>query len=174
MKNVLIAIILTILVLVIIFTAYIYSGTFDPGQLKHHKPLTEKIIGITIEHSINKRIKGIVVPNLQDTSMFTVGISHYNEMCVVCHGGPGIEPSELAKGLYPEPPVFYKSDDMPKPDEAFWIIKNGIKMTGMPGFAPTHTDNEIWAITAFMLNKMNSLSPTDFQELVKKSPEHGM
>ena len=109
MKNVLTAIFMTLLLLVIIFTVYIYSGNFDPGQLKHHKPVIEKIIGITLEHSINKRIKGIVVPNLQDTSMFAVGISHYNEMCVVCHGGPGMDPSELAKGLYPEPPVLYKA-----------------------------------------------------------------
>ncbi len=63
---------------------------------------------------------------------------------------------------------------MPKPDEAFWIIKNGIKMTGMPGFGPTHTDNEIWAITAFMLNKMNSLSSVDYKNWIRKSPEHGM
>lgn len=173
MKNVLTAIVMTLLVLVIIFTVYIYSGNFDPGQLKHHKPLTEKIIGITMEHSINKRIKGIIVPDLQDTSLFSTGISHYNEMCVVCHGGPGVDPSELAKGLYPEPPVLYKAE-MPKPDEAFWIIKNGIKMTGMPGFGPTHSDNEIWAITAFMLNKMNSLSSVDYRNWIRKSPEHGM
>ncbi len=174
MKNVLLTILFTLLFLVIIFTVYIFSGTFDPSQIKHHKPITEKIIGITLEHSINKRIKGIVAPNLQDTSLFSVGISHYNEMCVVCHGGPGLKPSELAKGLYPEPPVFYKSDDMPKPDEAFWIIKNGIKMTGMPAFGPTHEDKQIWAITAFMLNKMNSLSPAEYQEMLKKAPGNGM
>ncbi len=174
MKNVLLSVVFTLVVLIIIFTVYIYSGTFDPGQINHHKPLTEKIIGITLEHSVSKRIKGIVVPDLKDTSLFSTGVSHYNEMCVVCHGGPGIEPSELAKGLYPEPPVFYKSDDMPKPDEAFWIIKNGIKMTGMPAFGPTHDDKAIWAITAFMLNKLNSLIPSQYNEMVKNAPEHGM
>ena len=174
MKNVLITIVFTLLVLVIIFMVYIYSGSFDPGQIRHHKPLTEKIIGITLEHSISKRIKGIVVPDLQDTSLFSVGISHYNEMCVICHGGPGLKPSELAKGLYPEPPLLNKSDNMPKPDEAFWIIKNGIKMTGMPAFGPTHEDKQIWAIAAFMLNKMNSLSQADYQEMVKKAPGNGM
>jgi mono/diheme cytochrome c family protein len=103
--------------------------------------------------------------------MIAEGFGHYNEMCVICHGAPGIEPSEMTKGLYPEPPRFYKSDDMPETDEAFWIIKYGIKLTSMPAFAPTHTDNNIWAITAFMLNKMNKMSPSEYQEWIKRYPE---
>jgi mono/diheme cytochrome c family protein len=99
-----------------------------------------------------------------------MGFAHYNEMCVVCHGAPGIEPSEMTKGLYPIPPTFYKSEDLPDPDEAFWIIKYGIKFTSMPAFAPTHDDNAIWAITAFLLKKMNSMSPADYQEWIKKYP----
>lgn len=171
MKKVLLTVIFTLLVLFIVFILYIYSGSFDVSQLKPHSHLTEKIIGITMEHSIEKNLKGIVVPSLNDSAKFALGLSHYNEMCVVCHGGPGIDPSELAKGLYPEPPVLYKAD-MPNPDEAFWIIKNGLKMTGMPAFAPTHTDEEIWAITAFMLNKMNSMTSIEYQEWIKKMPEH--
>jgi mono/diheme cytochrome c family protein len=41
----------------------------------------------------------------------------------------------------------------------------------MPAFAPTHTDNNIWAITAFMLNKMNKMSPSEYQEWIKRYPE---
>ncbi|MEP7231601.1 MAG: cytochrome c [Ginsengibacter sp.] len=48
---------------------------------------------------------------------------------------------------------------MPDTTEAFWIIKNGIKMTSMPAFGPTHSDQKIWAITDFLLNKMNKMSP---------------
>jgi mono/diheme cytochrome c family protein len=68
----------------------------------------------------------------------------------------------MCEGLYPRPPKFYKSDDMPDPDEAFWIIKNGIKLTSMPAFGPTHTDTKIWAITAFMLKKMNTMTPAEY------------
>lgn len=170
MKKVFLTIILTLVVLVVAFLLYILSGTFNASQMSPHKAITQWIIDKTMQHSIEKRLKGIKVPALTDTTMIAEGLSHYNEMCVICHGGPGIEPSEMTKGLYPEPPRLYKAD-MPRPEEAFWIIKNGIKMTSMPAFAPTHSDDKIWAITAFMLNKMNSMSPTDYQEWMKRNPE---
>jgi mono/diheme cytochrome c family protein len=123
-----------------------------------------------MEHSIVKRLKEVTnVPALDDTTMIAEGFSHYNEMCVVCHGGAGVEQSEMVKGLYPEPPKFYKSE-MPEPGPSFWIIKNGIRMTSMPAFGPTHTDKQIWAITAFMLKKFNNLTPEDYQNWIKKYP----
>jgi mono/diheme cytochrome c family protein len=171
MKKVILSIIFTLVVLVIAILAYIWSGTFNVSQMVPHKSITQWVINKTTQYSIEKRIKGITVPALTDTAMIAVGLDHYNEMCVICHGGPGIEPSEMTKGLYPEPPVFYKSE-MPTPEGAFWIIKNGMKMTSMPAFGPTHSDDKIWAITAFMLKKMNSISPADYQELLKKSSLH--
>ena len=71
------------------------------------------------------------------------------------------------------PILFYQNlltVPVPACKNVFWIIKNGIKMTGMPAFASTHDDKAIWAITAFMLNKMNSLSPEEYREMVKKAP----
>lgn len=109
---------------------------------------------------------------MNDTVNFVQGFIHYNEMCVSCHGAPGLNPEELARGLYPTPPKFYKSNDMPDPDEAFWIIKNGIKMSGMPAYGPTHDDQKILAITDFLLNKMDKMSPEEYRIWVKKYAEH--
>jgi mono/diheme cytochrome c family protein len=172
MKKPVIAIFLTLAVLVIVFLIYVWSGSYNISQLSPHGAITQWIIGKTTYHSIEKRVKEIKVPGLTDTAMITEGLEHYSEKCVICHGAPGIEPSEMTKGLYPEPPRLYKAGEMPHPDEAFWIIKYGIKMTSMPAFAPTHTDNQIWAITAFMLNKMNSMSPSDYQNALKRIPEN--
>ncbi|HKK41160.1 MAG TPA: cytochrome c [Bacteroidales bacterium] len=163
MKKIIITIIITLAVILAAFTAFIYSGAFDVSQLTPHKAITLWIINTTRDRSIDKRIKNIQVPPLNDTSLYAEGFMHYNEMCVICHGAPGIEPGEMTEGLYPTPPVFYKSDDMPEPNESFWIIKNGIKMTSMPAFGPTHSDQKIWAITAFLLNKMNNMSPGEYK-----------
>jgi mono/diheme cytochrome c family protein len=118
-----------------------------------HNRITKWMIRTTKHYSIKKRLKNIQVPPLNDTAMIVQDFMHYNEMCVICHGAPGIDSGEIAQGLYSKPPVFYKSVDMPDPDEAFWIIKNNIKMTSMPAFCPTHSDRNIWAITDFILNK---------------------
>lgn len=167
MRKTVLTVIITLVILIAAFTIYIYSGAYDIGQLPHHS--FAKWLGPTVkEHSISKRIRHITVPPMNDTAMFVIGFEHYNEMCSTCHGGPGIRPDELSKGLYPAPPEFYKSDDMPKAAEAFWVIKNGIKFTAMPAFGPTHDDKKIWAITDFLINKMNKMSPDEYQKWKKK------
>jgi len=171
MKKIILSILSTLVFLGVVFIVYIYSGSYDVSQLTPHSTITKWMINTTKHYSIKKRLKNIQVPPLNDTTMIAQGFVHYDEMCVICHGGPGNNPEELAKGLYPKPPRFYKSNDMPDPDESFWIIKNGIKMTSMPAFGPTHTDQEIWAITDFLLNKMNKMSPDDYSAWLKKYSE---
>ncbi|MDQ2719855.1 MAG: cytochrome c [Bacteroidota bacterium] len=168
MKKIFFTVIFTLLLIAGVFVIYIYSGSYNISQLTPHNAFTKWIIETTKNKSINKRLKDLHAPPMTDTNMIIEGFKHYNEMCVNCHGGPGIDPGELAKGLYPNPPKFYKSQDMPDTIEAFWIIKNGIKMTGMPAFGLTHSDQKIWATTDFLLNKMNKMSAGEYQEWIKK------
>ncbi|HEY5405932.1 MAG TPA: cytochrome c [Ginsengibacter sp.] len=168
MKKIILSVFLTLVVIIGAILIYIYSGSYNVSQLVPHNALTKWAVTTTTHHSIDKRLKGIKVPPMNDSAMIAEGFMHYNEMCVTCHGGPGISPDELAKGLYPQPPKFYKSTDMPDTAEAFWIIKNGIKMTSMPAFGPTHTDAKIWAMTDFLLTKLNEMSPEEYQLWVHK------
>jgi len=78
------------------------------------------------------------------------GFRLYNETCIYCHGAPGHDPSEIGKGLNPEPPYLPDRAERWTNAELFWIIKNGIKMTGMPSFGVTHKDSEIWNLVAFV------------------------
>jgi mono/diheme cytochrome c family protein len=171
MKKIIVTVITTLIVISVLFTAYIYSGMYDVSQITPHNALTKWMIRTTLHKSINSRLKDIQVPVLNDTANFAEGFEHYNEMCVMCHGAPGIDPDEMVKGLYPKPPKFYKADDQPDPDESFWIIKNGIKMTSMPAYGPTHDDKKIWAITDFFLNKMSKMTPEEYQAWIKKYSE---
>ncbi len=100
-----------------------------------------------------------------------VGMDHYRENCVACHGGPGVDPAELAKGLHPDAPELWKKDSQEMTDgELFWTIKNGVRMTGMPGFGPTHTDQEIWRIVAFVRH-LPQLTPGEKAELQSATAE---
>lgn len=173
MKRTFLTIILTLVALAAIVTAYMYSGAYNISQMDHHNAITKWMIGTTTHYSIKKRTEDIKVPQLNDSSLIKEGFVHYNEMCVICHGAPGIDPGELTRGLYPRPPSFYKSNDMPETTEAFWIIKNGIKMTSMPSFGVTHPDQKIWAITDFLLNEMNKMSPEEYSSWQRKYSETG-
>ena len=87
----------------------------------------------------------------------------------MCHGAPGQEPAEIAKGLWPETPDLKKAVPDWTPGELFWITKNGIKFTAMPAWGPTHDDDKIWDIVAF-LERLPSVSPSEYQQLQASAP----
>jgi len=163
-----ITVILTIVVLIIGFYIYILSGSYDISQLTPHNGLTKSIIRITTHNSIKKRLKGITVPdNLKDTSIIISGFKTYTEMCSGCHGAPG-EPNDMVKGWYPRPPELYKNAEEGDAKEFFWITKNGIKMTAMPAFKPMQTDEQIWAITAFVTQKLSKMTADEYKNWKSK------
>lgn len=83
--------------------------------------------------------------------------------CVQCHGAPGAAWAKFSEGLRPDPPDLKKIAGQREPRELFWVIKNGINMTGMPGFGPTGVpDNEIWSMVAFV-KKLPGVSEADFK-----------
>ena len=166
-----ITVLLTLLVIIVVGVLYIFSGTFDPGALKPHKKITLWIINHMLDASVERRAKKIELTNLSDTSLIREGFSHYNGKCVICHSGPGLDVTEIAKGLYPRPPRFYRDVSDLDPKETFWIIKNGIKMTGMPAFGPTNNDQKIWAITSFIFKKLGSMTPEEYESWRKSTSE---
>jgi len=172
MKTILLTCASMIAVFIIGFLLYIFSGTYDISQLTPHNGLTKWVIKKTTHASIESRMKENAVPsNINDSTLIIEGFRHYDEMCTDCHGGPGVELDELAAGLYPKPPKIYKHATQEDPQEFFWIIKNGIKMTGMPAYSPTHTDEKIWAITAFVTGKLNKMSAEEYKDWRKKYGE---
>lgn len=133
------------------FLAYIYSGSFDVSATRDNPGWIDWVIGTTREHSIGARIKDVKVPaNLSEPAMIADGAKHYKAMCEVCHLAPGMLESETREGLNPRPPNLQRIAKYIEPNEAFWIIKNGIRMTAMPAWGPTHSDQQIWEIVAFV------------------------
>jgi mono/diheme cytochrome c family protein len=171
MKTIVLTLIIAFIIIAGSILIYISSGAYDISQLSQHNSLTKWMIKTTTHNSINKRIKDIQAPPMNDSDAIVIGFLHYNEMCVACHGAPGVKPWEMAEGLYPKPPEFAKSKHLPESAEAFWIIKDGIKMTSMPAYAPTHDDKKIWAITDFLVNKLNKMSPDEYKAWQQKYAE---
>jgi len=88
-------------------------------------------------------------------------------MCFGCHGAPGHELSEIAQGLNPKPPKLDAEDVQAGSDaELYWVVKNGLRMTGMPAFGPTHEDKELWSIVAF-LRRLPKLKPQEYDAMVE-------
>lgn len=161
-----------LIVLLIVLAAglgfYLYKGMYNVAATEPHNKVTEMILHESMEMSVKKQSENIVAPKLGGEEMINEGFVQYDSMCAMCHGAPGLPDSVLHQGLNPEPPELYEENDEWNASELFWITKNGIKMSGMPAYGPTHSDEEIWAIVAF-LQKLPTLSEQDYKMLVEKN-----
>jgi ketosteroid isomerase-like protein len=97
-------------------------------------------------------------------------------MCTGCHLAPGMKETELRAGLHPKPPNLAEQAGHRSAGETFWIIKHGVKLSGMPAWGVTHDDRSIWGMVA-LVRKLNELSPGEYDELVARGRaaghEHG-
>jgi mono/diheme cytochrome c family protein len=113
--------------------------------------MIDKVAPWALDKALERRSKDITDPIAKDAGAIARGMTHYRENCLPCHGAPGIEPAEFHEGLNPSPPDIDAPALQHDTDaELFWVIKNGIRMTGMPAFGGNHKDEEIRDIVAFV------------------------
>lgn len=163
----------TILALAGVSAVFIYSGSFNVAADQPHWAVTSQVIQKMRDRAIARGARDISVPSsLADAKLIATGAGEYAEMCVDCHLAPGMKDTETRAGLYPQPPNLPVQNPYYKPAEQFWIIKHGLKMTGMPAWGLTHDDETIWSVVAF-LQKLPGLSPAEYHELVEAAGEGG-
>lgn len=102
------------------------------------------------DRSVAKRAPNEKNSYAGDRAAIAAGLDYYRENCLMCHGAPDVAGAALSKGLNPPAPSLGKEENDTPDGELFWVIKHGIRMTPMPAFGPTHTDEEIWKIVAFV------------------------
>jgi mono/diheme cytochrome c family protein len=161
----------TILVLLGAAVAYIYSGLYSVAATDDHTALATWALNTMQERSVSVRAGRVAEPPPIDSAMLAHGFEHFSTMCVVCHGAPGVERGEFGKGITPTPPSLSERAAEYTPRELFWIAKHGIKLAGMPAFGRTHSDEEIWAIVAFV-DRLPEMDPETYQAWVERhAPE---
>ncbi len=173
MKTILVTLLVLIALAVLFGLWVMYSGVYNVAAVNPHTAIMKWVLSTTSDNSVKAHADDIKAPDLSDTTMILTGIAHYNGMCVDCHGAPGRKRNEFAKGLNPHPPSLAAAVDDWNDGELFWIVKNGYKMTGMPGFAPTHTDAEIWDIVAF-LRKLPDIDGAQYNAMLARAKADGL
>jgi mono/diheme cytochrome c family protein/ketosteroid isomerase-like protein len=144
----------------------VYSGIINVAADDPHWDVTLRLMEAARDRSIASRSKDISVPtNLSDEKLVASGAGEYAEMCAGCHLAPGKQDAEMRTGLYPKPPNLAEAGAHRTPAQQFWIVKHGLKMTGMPAWGLTHDDERIWSMVAF-LRKLPELSPAKYKELL--------
>jgi mono/diheme cytochrome c family protein len=130
---------------------YLASGAFDTAATNPVGRMEAKVATFALNKSVARRAPADKNPFQPTPEVLKEGLDHYRENCVVCHGAPGVDVSEIGQGLNPPSPELTLPRVQRRPDgELFWIVSNGIRMTGMPAFKPTHKPEEIWKMVAFV------------------------
>jgi len=146
---------------------FIYSGLYNIGADDHHTEPVFAVLQTLRDRSIHVRSEDIKLPNLDDPQLILKGAGQYAAMCTDCHLAPGNKTSEIRPGLYPQPPNL--SQMRFDPQDEFWVIKHGLKMSAMPAWGFSHEDPEIWSMVAF-LQKLPDMTPQQYKDIVAKAP----
>jgi mono/diheme cytochrome c family protein len=106
-------------------------------------------------------------PLQPDENVLLAGAKIYVAQCAVCHGLPESPATAIAQGMFPRPPQLFEPDRGVTDDpigKIYWKVKNGIRLTGMPGFVSTLGDDELWQVSLLLL-KADQL-PTSVQHVL--------
>jgi len=160
---------LAILITICLVAVYgfIQSGIFNVAATNKDGPLITWLLQKTMEKSVERRAQDIEVPDIKNNEMILAGLSDYVEMCAQCHGEPDKPSSILTQGLNPAPPDLEHLTEEGSAAEMFWVINNGIRMTGMPAFGKTHQVDEIWPVVAFLLSAKD-ITSSEYNRMKKK------
>ena len=170
MKRTLSTVAVTLLAVVLLCALLVGSGALSVAADEPHSSLVFRILETARDRSIEAHADDVQVPGLEDPAMLRRGAGNYDAMCAKCHLAPGMEATELSAGLSPDPPNLAKHADADAA-EAFWVIKHGIKATGMPAWGKHMQDQYIWEVVAF-LRKLPSLSAEQYRSEVEASGGH--
>jgi mono/diheme cytochrome c family protein len=152
------------IVVAVAAAVFFFGGFFNVAGTQEDPAVMRWALVAVRTISINRHANDQPPANFNDPARVQAGARAYAEHgCVVCHGGPGAKWAKFSEGLHPDPPDLKEHAEHLTPSQLFWVVKNGINMTGMPSFAVAGVkDDAIWSIVAF-LKKLPSVSDADYK-----------
>ncbi|MEO6066153.1 MAG: cytochrome c [Lysobacterales bacterium] len=154
----------------LVAVAFVWLGIYNIAADDPHWAPTYRVMETVRTRSIATRAAKLKPPALNDKALIRSGAGNYSAMCVSCHLAPGESETELSIGLYPAPPTWSELGAV-DPREAFWVIKHGVKMSGMPAWGKSMDDKYIWGMVA-LLQQFPRMTAAAYAALVASSSGH--
>lgn len=145
--------------------AWVVSGVATISAVEGHWAPTQWLLEFAKRRSVATHGGRIAPPPLDSAPLVLRGAGHFESACRRCHGAPGGGSPQMLRHMVPRPPNLLQAPDRYSPAELFYIVKNGIKLSGMPGWPAPTRDDEVWAMVAF-LQVLPSLTPERYAALV--------
>jgi thiosulfate dehydrogenase len=174
MRNFLIGVLAGVVVVVLAGFSYVRLGFLDTRADIPVNGLEQRIAMPSLDASVDRHAPEVKNPVDAIDVNLMAGMRIYQANCASCHGDVNHPAAPLADALYPRSPQFVQdSADMPE-NQNFYIIQHGIRLSGMPAWKQSLTDQEIWQVTTF-LSHMQKLPPqvSDQWKAIASGPIEG-
>lgn len=145
------------------------SGIVPIKASSGHWPITAWLLDFAKRRSVATHTLAVQVPDLEQPSLVLKGAGHYHLGCAPCHGSPALHHPVVAQYMTPAPPYLPPGIHQWEPEELFYIVKHGIKFTGMPAWPAENRDDEVWAVVAF-LQRLPEMDEQEYNLLVQGDP----
>lgn len=143
---------------------FLYTGLYNVAADVPHTSMFRWAVTTMQRNSVERHARPREVPPLDDPELVQHGFRLYRELCVTCHGAPGVGRDQVGWGINPPPPLLYVRSAAWTDAQLYWIIEHGIKMAGMPAFGPGQSERDIWALVAFT-RRLTDLSIDDYRSM---------
>jgi len=127
------------------------SGIVPIKASSGHFAITEWFLQFSKERSVSTHTLGEQLSGLDDPALVALGAAHYESGCRPCHGAPGRPQPTVPAAMLPPPPDLTRRVLSWQPEELAYIVKHGIKFTGMPAWPAQQRDDEVRAVVAFLM-----------------------
>jgi len=141
------------------------SGIVPIKASSGHWAITTWFLQFAKRRSVATHTVGLKTPPLNNPDLVLQGAGHYETGCRPCHGSPDLSRPNIPQQMLPQPPDLIPAVATWEPDELFYIVKHGVKFTGMPAWPAQQRDDEVWAMVAFLL-KLPQLDAKSYRQLV--------
>lgn len=141
---------------------FIYAGIYDVAATRQHTPPVYWALITSLRQSILSHAGREVGDTPDLAGREDRGLLLYERNCLACHGAPGVAMHDIGKGLTPPPANLVRTGREWAPHEIYWVVKHGLKMTGMPAWEYRLADDDLWSVVAFV-RAMPHVSPADYR-----------
>lgn len=146
-------------------TVVFQAGWYDASAVRPHFQFVHTLIERGMQQSVRFHARDIAVPPATAGAVVRGG-SVFRNHCEQCHGGPGVAMGVIGLSMQPVPGPLVDSARRWKAGELYWIVANGIKMSGMPAWRFHLSEGEIWDLVAF-LGALPAITPAEYAAIEK-------
>ena len=143
---------------------FAWSGVFNIAASSGHWKVTDWFLHWTMRNSVRTHAALTAPANPKADQDLVSAAGLFAASCASCHGAPGVRPSPVMQAATPPAPDLAVNAREWTDKQLFWILKHGVKYTGMPGWAAKDRDDEVRRMVAFV-RQLPAMTPATYRTL---------